>query len=318
MSHRNHLYMARHAGGADGPLLPAEPRKPSRSPIPSRTGRRPCRAGAGNGPRRDAGKTVTFSPLHPTELASVHPAGTSWRTEDDLAKARAKRRNRPANRAAAVALGICTAVLCAAVAAACAGGWIDSNESLLRAIGLTEGGSSIAEGPVSDDAETWEKGSVPILYQNDAAWSHAPYGSSTAGSVGDAALCLCMARASITGDTACDPAAILAYAHENRLDDPTKPELMLIDGATGLGLSATAVDKTELALRREILAGRPVIAVVSGGVFPSQRTCIVIVGIDEYGKLEIHDPSSEKRTAEHLGFSAILDQTDSLYAYRAA
>lgn len=171
---------------------------------------------------------------------------------------------------------------------------------------------------LSTPQSSWELGVVPTLYQDDPQWSDRPYGSGTIGDAGAAPLCLAMVRIEMTGDTATGPIEVASYAQSNGLAASSDATALLTDGAAALGLSAREIESNELAMRRELVGDRPIVAAMKAGSFGSSATYIVITGIDEHGELAVHDPLSRDRTSRHWSFEEITSQATGLWSYLPA
>ena len=155
-----------------------------------------------------------------------------------------------------------------------------------------EHGSDRRDGAAaSTPKEEWRQGTIPHLYQTDAAWASAPYAGSDVFEAGCGPTCMSMVYAGLTGKTDRDPAAMAAFSEE---------------------LPADA--NTLLSALRE---GRPVIASVRPGDFTTEGHFIVIAGIDEKGGLVVHDPNSPTRSAQAWDVQRILGQCANLWAYSA-
>lgn len=164
----------------------------------------------------------------------------------------------------------------------------------------------------------WELGSVPELYQDDPQWADRPYGASTVGAAGAAPLCLTMVRVDVTGDAETTPIDVASYSQRAGFADAADASPLLGDGAVELGLESRQIDANELSIRRELVAGRPVVAAVGGAAFGGSPTYIVLADIDEHGRLVVRDPLSRDRTNRHWGFDEILSQTSALWSYTPA
>lgn len=171
---------------------------------------------------------------------------------------------------------------------------------------------------LSAPQSTWEEGNVPELYQDDPQWADRPYGSSTIGAAGAAPVCLAMVRVAVTGDVQTDPIDVASFSQRSGYADSPDATALLTGGAAELGLAVSAVDASEMALRREIVAGRPVIAVVGAGVFGPSATYVVLSDIDEGGRLVMNDPLSDERTSRRWTFDEVLGQTTALWSYASA
>ncbi len=186
-----------------------------------------------------------------------------------------------------------------------------------QAIGAITESDADNESP-STPATDWRKGTIPSLYQTDPQWSGHSYGNDTLGSAGSAALCLTMVRIGLTGDTSVGPIEAADVAQRGTYAGSENSEALLSEGAELFGLSVHDVDGTERAIRRELAAGRPVIASLSSGSFGSGDNHLVLVGIDEHSLLEIRDPQSSERTEKHWQFDEIIANASSFHSYSIA
>lgn len=178
------------------------------------------------------------------------------------------------------------------------------------------------EGPstknLSEPQSDWAQGVVPVLYQDDPQWADRPYGPSTIGAAGAAPLCLSMVYVEVTGDTKTTPIDVASFAQRSGFADAADSAPLLTNGAAELGLSAESISADESSLRRELVAGRPVIAAMNPGDFGPVSTYVVLSGIDIRGKLVVHDPASPEHSARHWAFDDILSQASALWTYTAA
>lgn len=170
--------------------------------------------------------------------------------------------------------------------------------------------------PSSTPSSSWKQGAVPQLYEADPQWSSPSYDSSTIGNAGSAAFCLAMVRISLTGDTATGPIEIASLAHQQGYTSSGDATTLLTDGPKEFGLIAQSVEANELAIRRQINAGFPVICDVKSEAFGNHHTYVVLTSIDERGQLIIHDPTSPKRSAMRWSFSDIISASTALWSYR--
>ncbi|MBX9034634.1 hypothetical protein [Gordonibacter massiliensis (ex Traore et al. 2017)] len=164
----------------------------------------------------------------------------------------------------------------------------------------------------------WEQGTVPQLYQADYQWADRPYGSGTMGSAGAAPLSLAMVHACLTGDTATGPVEVASLAQRKGYADQPDATALLTDGAAEIGLTARPVEASELALRRQLNAGFPVICAVSSDAFGGHATYIVLCGIDEHSRLVVCDPGSVDRSEKRWSFDDVLSASTSMWAYGVA
>ena len=178
--------------------------------------------------------------------------------------------------------------------------------------------AATAEDGFSTPRSSWEQGVVPTLYQDDPQWADRPYGSRTVGDAGAAPLCLAMVHIEATGDASVGPVEVASLSQSSGYADTVEATGLLTDGAAQLGLASREIDANELAMRRELVGDRPIIASMKAGSFGSSDTYIVVTGIDEHGELAVVDPLSRDRTSRHWTFDEIISQATGLWSYTAA
>ena len=178
--------------------------------------------------------------------------------------------------------------------------------------------AATAEDGFSTPRSSWEQGVVPTLYQDDPQWADRPYGSRAVGDAGAAPLCLAMVRIEATGDASMGPVEVASLSQSSGYADTVEATGLLTDGAAQLGLASREIDANELAMRRELVGDRPIIASMKAGSFGSSDTYIVVTGIDEHGELAVVDPLSRDRTSRHWTFDEIISQATGLWSYTAA
>lgn len=171
---------------------------------------------------------------------------------------------------------------------------------------------------VSTPSSEWQEGDLPHLYQTDPQWADRPFGTGTIGTDGTALLCLAMVRIEATGDVSAGPAEVAGMVQQAGLADVAHGSTMLQDGAAALGLVATPVEPRESPMRRQLIAGNPIVCVVSSVAFGTEPTYIVLEDIDEYGQLVICDPLSCERTQKHWTFEEIIGSSTAMWAYAQA
>ena len=89
----------------------------------------------------------------------------------------------------------------------------------------------------------------------------------------------------------------------------------MTEGARALGLNATEVPADEQSIRREIVAGRPIICSMGPGDFTTTGHFIVITDIDQNSNLVVRDPNSPERTAKSWSFDTVLGQCRAMWSY---
>lgn len=202
------------------------------------------------------------------------------------------------------------------VAAVGFAGWfsvqaIQGNHPVADAADKTAPGTSLST-PKSE----WKQGTVPTLYQTDPEWANVRYAENSFSESGCGPTCMAMVYAALTGATDKDPAAMAALATDGGYAGPDGTAwLFMTEGARALGLDATEVPADEQSIRREIVAGRPVICSMGPGDFTTTGHFIVITDIDQNSNLVVRDPNSPERTAKSWSFDTVLGQCRALWSY---
>lgn len=192
------------------------------------------------------------------------------------------------------------------------------DEGAFPLIGSASAAASANGASLSTPQSSWEQGTVPVLYQDDPQWADRPYGASTVGDAGAAPLCLAMVHIEATGDTGTGPVEVASFSQSSGYAYSVDATELLTEGAAQLGLASREVDANELAMRRELVGDRPIIAAMKAGSFGSSATYIVITGIDEHGTLAVVDPLSRDHTSRHWTFDEITSQATDLWSYTPA
>ena len=172
--------------------------------------------------------------------------------------------------------------------------------------------ATAAQRNTSTPRSEWEAGATPLIYQADIQWASRPYGEGTIATDGAAAACLTMASAKLAGKNAMGFVDTATWAQANGYDGGA----LLVTGAEELGLAVFPVEATEMSLRTEINRGRPVVCATAPGTFDTKTSYVTIAGIDENGKLIVHDPASERNSMKRWSFDYIIDASTALWSYR--
>lgn len=173
---------------------------------------------------------------------------------------------------------------------------------------------------VSTPQSGWSRGVTPAIYQGDERWASAAFGMTSIGESGAAPCALCMAYVKETGDASRTPLDFAGWAESARAASSSRDDMivLLTDGAADAGLRAEALGRDEMALRRAIGSGQPVICVTRPGTFDDHASCVVLTGINEYSMLLLVDPASSERSAQGWDFDEVIDASDAIYAYTLA
>lgn len=189
----------------------------------------------------------------------------------------------------------------------------------------SDGGGTRGDLPISNQDERqgmstpkseWRKGRVPMLFQTDPAWANEPYAGSDIATSGCGPVCLSMVYIALTGKTDFGPIDMAAFSEKNGfVQDGMTAWTLMTDGASALGLTSTELPASETSLVEALEKGSPVIASMLPGDFTTVGHFIVITGVDDSGRLYVHDPNSAQRSSMTWDAATILSQCANLWAY---
>lgn len=236
----------------------------------------------------------------------------AWRQQDGAVR----RPRAPFRRPVRPRVSLVAALAVAAALAACAWYACASPGTLL---GGASAPLSAGSGPASTPQAEWRAGEVPELYQRDTAWADARYAGTDFGESGCGPTCLAMAYIAATGNTDRTPSDLGALAERmGCASEDGTAWLFMTEGAAAIGLAAEELPADEMAVRRALNAGQPVICSMAPGDFTTTGHFIVLAGVDANGRLVIRDPNSPERTAAAWDFDRVLSQCRALWAYSVA
>ena len=191
---------------------------------------------------------------------------------------------------------------------------------IAAAFALAGTAAKAAEGAsVSDPVSQWKQGSVPKLYQTDPAWAQKPYAGATMGTSGCGPTCLSAVYACVTGKADLSPVDAARLAErDGHVEGGLTAWTLMDEGAASVGLVSRAVASTPDAVRKELAAGRTVIASMGPGDFTSSGHFIVLTNVDDAGRLHVMDPNSEERTGQPWNLERTLSQARALWSFTEA
>lgn len=162
-------------------------------------------------------------------------------------------------------------------------------------------------------------GGIPLFLQWDERWGYRDYGGDFMALNGCGPTCLSMVCCGITGNTKWNPyrVAVMAEKGGYYVEGSGTAWSLMYDGAAKLGLRAEKVSFDEDSIFRTLRQGKPVICVVGPGDFTTQGHFLVLTGIDDSGKILLHDPNSRKRSGKSWELSELMPQIRDLWAYEA-
>ena len=173
-------------------------------------------------------------------------------------------------------------------------------------------------GPVSTPRESWQKGTVPELFQTDAAWANESFAGGTMAKNACGPTCMAMVYIALTGDTSMGPVEMAHFCEQNGyVENNATTWDFMTTGASQLGLTSTGINGDAQTVTSELQAGHPVIANVGPGSFTTVGHFIVLTGVDESGKIWIHNPNAPEDNKVSWDFSLIARDARSFWSFSA-
>lgn len=157
----------------------------------------------------------------------------------------------------------------------------------------------------------------PLFLQWDRRWGYLPYGAHCIAMSGCAPTCLTMVAVALTRDENITPDVVGEYSMKKGYYLPgtgTKWAL-LTKGADYFGVHANEVKMEKELVTEKLQAGLPVICSMKEGNFTARGHFIVLVGVDEDGKMIVNDPNSLARSQMRWDFNTIRGQAKNMWYY---
>lgn len=169
--------------------------------------------------------------------------------------------------------------------------------------------------PAIDLSEDINTQSVPLFIQWDERWGYVPYGDGVIANTGCGPTCLSMVCVYLLDDPELSPVYVAEFSENNGFCEPGNGSAwtLISEGGWYLGLDVEELPLVEGIVADELLAGHPVICVVSVGDFTDGGHFIVMT---EYidGKIKINDPNSVENSQKLWDFDDISSQIENLWS----
>ena len=161
------------------------------------------------------------------------------------------------------------------------------------------------------------KGGIPLFIQWDERWGYETYGSDMLAITGCGPTALSMVLCGTRGTGDWTPLRVAQYAdqHGYYVEGSGTAWNLMTDGAADLGLSPQSMTLSDSNILEKLQAGNPIICSMGPGDFTDAGHYIVLVGINDDGTIEIRDPNSPKRSAQHWALSDLTKQMKTLWSY---
>ena len=160
-------------------------------------------------------------------------------------------------------------------------------------------------------------GEIPLFLQWDKRWGYESYGNNFLAVNGCGPTCLAMVYCGLTGDMGQNPYSIACMSAEKGfyVENAGTSWEMLTALAQELGLTVHEVIYDEPHIRAFLQEGNPIICVMVPGDFTEKGHFIVLIGLDDQGRVIVNDPNS-LRNSEHVWeFDKIIPQMKNLWGY---
>lgn len=160
-------------------------------------------------------------------------------------------------------------------------------------------------------------GGIPLFLQWDERWGYRDYGGDFMALNGCGPTCLSMVCCGLTGEKKWNPYRVAMMAEKSGyyVEGSGSSWSLMYDGAAQLGLRAENVTFDRDIIVDTLRQGRPIICVVGPGDFTTQGHFLVLTGIDDSGKILLHDPNSRKRSEKAWELDELMPQIRDLWSY---
>lgn len=160
-------------------------------------------------------------------------------------------------------------------------------------------------------------GGIPLFLQWDQRWGYRQYGGDFMALNGCGPTCLSMVRCGLGGDGKWNPYRVARMAEKEGYyvkGQGSSWDLMTA-GAAEMGLYAETIPFDEAHILESLQQGKPIICVVGPGDFTTQGHFLVLTGVQQDGRIQVHDPNSRKRSQKDWELKRLMPQIRNLWAY---
>ena len=169
-----------------------------------------------------------------------------------------------------------------------------------------------------DLSEELEEPGIPFFLQWDKRWGYEMYGTDFLAVNGCGPTCLSMIVCGLTGVDTWNPRAVAEFSQEQGYYIPGEGTSwnLMTQGAAMLGLQTESVGIEADAIRQRLSESEPLICSMYPGDFTYTGHFIVLTGLDEEGKIVVHDPNSRVNSEKHWEMEIILPQIRQIWGYQ--
>ncbi len=156
-----------------------------------------------------------------------------------------------------------------------------------------------------------------MFIQWDKRWGYLRYGNNHIGINGCAPTALSMVICGLKNDPSATPDVVGHYSEEQGYYVPghgTAWELMT-DGAAHFGIQSAAGEISSDYIVNNLSGRSPMICSMMPGDFTSSGHYIVLVGIDEKGKIIVNDPNSPSKSKKRWNVDSLVSQIKAIWCF---
>ena len=163
-------------------------------------------------------------------------------------------------------------------------------------------------------------GEFPLFLQWDERWGYETYGNDFLAVTGCGPTCLSMVTCGLTGNSEWNPYKTASFADQSGYYVPGAGSSwdLMENGAAFLGLQVHSISPDAAEITGALQSGMPVICSMRPGDFTTSGHFIVLIGVDDNGKIIVHDPNSRKNSKKSWGIDTLVPQIKGLWAYSLA
>lgn len=168
-----------------------------------------------------------------------------------------------------------------------------------------------------DISKEVEKGTIPLFLQWDERWGYESYGNNFLAITACGPTCISMVYSGLTGKSDKNPYEIAKIAEKEGfyVEGSGSSWSIMEEIPKELGLKVHSVSFDADGIKSELKKGRPIICIVGPGDFTRSGHFIVLVGVDDDGKIIVNDPNSKINSEKSWDVETIMKQTRNLWSY---
>lgn len=171
--------------------------------------------------------------------------------------------------------------------------------------------------PEIDLTDEVEEGTIPLFIQWDERWGYETYGGDFLAVTGCGPTCLSMVYCGLNGDTKWNPLRVAQWAEQQGyyVAGVGSSWDLMSDGAEALGLVQENVVFDADHILKSLENGNPIICAMRPGDFTTAGHFIVLIGVDDAGRVIVRDPNSKINSDKTWAVEDLMSQIKNLWGY---